>query len=149
MNANATQLSDRYGESSLNRTSLRYPAAIFVILQAVMMLWLGVGSPWLITIMLTLLVVGVVFGPRFELSTLTHGLLLTMMAIVLLVLRLGAIWRQANIGLVFSMFAEYLLLVQCLEFCRPLRDPTNDILDIVNRVPVAVDIRSKNLSNAC
>lgn len=144
MNANAAQLSDRYGESSLNRTSLRYPAAIFVILQAVMMLWLGVGSPWLITIMLTLLLVGVVFGPRFELSTLTHGLLLTMMAIVLLVLRLGAIWRQANIGLVFSMFAEYLLLVQCLEFCRPLRDPTNNYLPGLGCLGIASMVMSFN-----
>lgn len=126
------------------KNPMRWPAAAFVLGQAFLLWLLRYDTSWVVALAPVLLVLGVLRRDRFALSRFAHGCVLSVVALTLLAIRLGAMWRHADINQLFALFAEYLLLVQCLEFWRMPRTSSNNYLPGLGCLTVASLILSLN-----
>ena len=106
----------------------RLLSALFVAGQAIVMLTSGCGHPLVVAVSIAGLLLGLLRRHRYSLGRFAHASGLVVIGLILAGPRLLSIWMQGDISQLFEMFAEFLLVVQTLEFWRPQRATTNNYL---------------------
>lgn len=104
----------------------KFVAASFVIAQALIFLCCRqhVGIIEIITVAC---VVSSFFAtPRLD--PMRHSGVLILLGLVFLVLRIMPVWTSGDLSQVYTTFADYLLLIQAIEFWRPPRTQTANYL---------------------